>query len=686
MLPGAIEAMKRGLTAALKGAGLGFDSLEGHGTPRRLVTVVQGLDERQADMQEERRGPAVKAAFDADGNPTKAAQGFARGCGVEVDELGRIETPKGEYLAYTVSEPGQYAAQVLPGVMVKVFNGLPWPKSMRWSDGETRFVRPVQTITALLDGQLLEVQLADKARCTSEISGHRFMGPGPYKVSSWKSYQKTMQVHKVMLELDARCETIREQAKGCAQQVGGEVELPEALVSENACLVEWPVCLLGSYDESYLEIPPEVLTTSMKYHQKYFPVLDADGKLLPHFVVVANMETKDQSVLVKGYQRVLKARLEDAAFYWQEDRKTPLTDRLDDLKAVVWQNKLGNLHQKSERLAVLGAEIARLAASDHMPIVEKAGRYSKCDLVSGMVYEFPELQGIMGGYYLSREAGSDEAVAQAIREHYMPAGANDDLPTSLGGRLVSIADKLDTLVGCFGMGITPTGTKDPFGLRRAALGIIRLMLDGNGIPLLLREACAKSYQLYTESGIALEQDEQSTVDSIVAFFYGRLQAHLKSEGLDYDLIDAVQALGLDSLHDVVARVKALALFKEADAYASLVAANKRMSNILGKLEEGSVDLVGGVAMSLLKEPAEHDLYNAISSVSATVRENSAQAHYTAALSELASLREPIDTFFDEVLVMADDPHVRQNRLRLLHELKGLFHEVADVSRLVVAEK
>ncbi|MEG3640239.1 glycine--tRNA ligase subunit beta [Magnetococcus sp. PR-3] len=684
MLPGAIKAIKELTSAALKEAGLGFDRIQSEGTPRRLVVVIQDLDDKTADLEEERRGPAVKAAFDAEGNPTKAAQGFARGCGVDVDQLGRIETPKGEYLAYTIKQPGQTAADVLPGVLHTVFKGLPWPKTMRWSDGETRFVRPVQTITALLGGQQIEVELADNVRYTTEVTGHRFMGQGSVAVQDFASYQQAMADGKVMLKLEDRMAAIRTGMAEQAASVDGVVAPDEALVSENASLTEWPVAVLGSYDESYLEIPPEVLTTSMRYHQKYFPVVDANGQLKPNFVAISNMVTPDQTVLVKGYQRVLKARLEDAAFYWAEDRKTRLTDRLPSLEKVVWQAKLGSLFQKSQRMAHLCSAISAYVAPEKAAIAEKAGLYSKCDLVTGMVGEFPELQGIMGGYYLPRESDTDEVAALAIREHYMPAGAGDDLPESLCGRIVSLSDKLDTLVGCFGMGITPTGTKDPFGLRRAALGVIRLILQENGLRLPLRKLCEEAYRQYGEIG--LEIGESQTVDAVLDFFYGRLQAHLKSEGIDYDLIEAVQALNLDDLWDAVNRVNALVSFKQDAAYEALVAANKRMANILSKLEEDSVDLTVAVDGTVLKESAEQGLAHAVADVAGTVRDHSRAGRYADALTALASLRSVIDSFFDDVMVMDKDQAVRENRLRLLASVLGLFREVADVSCLVVAEK
>ncbi|ABK43952.1 glycyl-tRNA synthetase beta chain [Magnetococcus marinus MC-1] len=684
MLPGAITAMGELTRTALQEAGLGFAQVESQGTPRRLLVVVHGLHDKQADVQEERRGPALQAAFDSDGNPTKAAQGFARGCGVDVDQLSRVETPKGTYLSYTLKQAGKGASEVLPGIMQQVFKALPWPKTMRWSDGESRFVRPVQSVTALLNGQQVAVELAENVRYTDAVSGHRFMGKGAVVVQDYASYQQAMADGKVMLKSEDRMATIRAGVLAQAASVGGVVASDEGLVAENASLTEWPVALLGRFDERYLEIPPEVLTTSMRYHQKYFPVLDAQGGLKPHFVVIANMETEDQTVLVRGYQRVLKARLEDAAFFWAEDRKIRLTDRLPDLQAVVWQAKLGSLFQKSQRMAHLASAIAARVAPQQAALAEKAGLYSKCDLVTGMVGEFPELQGIMGGYYLPRERAQDEVVALAIREHYMPAGAGDALPQSLCGRIVSLADKLDTLVGCFGMGITPTGTKDPFGLRRAALGVIRLLLQEQGLRLPLRQLCEEAYRQYGEIG--LEMGEAQTVQGVLAFFYGRLQAHLKAEGVDYDLIDAVQGLNLDDLWDAVSRVKALVAFKQDAAYEALVAANKRMANILSKVEDSALDLTLGVDEAVLKASAEQGLAAAVAAVEDRVKTHSSNGRYAEALGELAALRGVIDTFFDEVMVMDEDDAVRHNRLRLLATVLGLFRQVADVSCLVVAEK
>ncbi|OSM04836.1 glycine--tRNA ligase subunit beta [Magnetofaba australis] len=682
MLPGAIATFGKLFEEALKELELGFERVESHGTPRRLMLSVAGLADKQADRSEERRGPPVKASFAPDGSPTKAAEGFAKGCGVTVEELQRLDTPKGEYLAYTIQQPGKAAVEVLPEAMDKTFNGLPWPKSMRWGDGETRFVRPVQGFCALLNGQTLAFEV-EGVTSGDTVQGHRFMNArGPHKVSGVTHYKATLADNRVMLNLHERMEAIRDGAKACAAEAGGEAVLDEGLISENASLTEWPIPLLGAFDPVYLEIPPEVLTTSMKSHQKYFPVVDAQGRLLPHFIAVANMLTPDQSVLVKGYQRVLKARLEDAAFYWNEDRKTPLTDRLSELHQVVWQAGLGSLFQKSQRMGVLGASIANAVDSAVAGVAERAGLYGKCDLVTGMVFEFPELQGVMGGYYLPRNQPEDEAVALAISEHYMPAGANDDLPTTPAGRAVSIADKLDTLVGCFGMGITPSGAKDPFGLRRAALGIIRMLLDGDGVRLSLRAACREAYQLYAEIG--LKRGEAETIDDLLNFFYGRLQAYLKADGLEYDLIDAVQALGLDDLFDVAQRVRALDGFRSEPAYQSLVAANKRIGNILDKAGIDRAQLPA-VNPSLFLDAEESGLFEALSNVAPKVSQCVADGAYADAMGHLAGLRETVDLFFDKVMVMADDEAVRANRQALLAGVSAAFFQVADISCLVVAE-
>ena len=699
LLPAAIDALGSMLEKALTDVGLwrdGQTACHCQGTPRRLLVEVSGLAEQQTDVEEVRRGPMVSRGFKEDGSATPAALGFAKSCGVAVEDLTRQQTKKGEYLACVIHTPGKAAQILLVPIMGTILATFPWKKSMRWGSGEMTFVRPINWIVALFNGQPLAFRTEDGLQAGVETYGHRFMCPGPLLVVEQErvvvdlaSYRQGLRQAKVMLDLQERKNLILDGVERLAALVGGRAVISASLLSENACLTEWPMPLLGRFSEKYLQIPSEVLMTSMQYHQKYFPVQSVEAgesKLLPCFVAVANLETPDQKVLVKGYERVLRARLEDAAFFWDEDRKVKLAERLPGLHQVVFQAKLGTLHQKAVRMSRLAVYMGSgFAVVPDAAVVEQAALLSKCDLISGMVGEFPELQGVMGGYYWLEEGG-DAEVALAIRQHYRPQGMADALPETTLATLVSMADKLDTLVGCFAVGLVPSGTKDPFALRRAALGLIRMMLDGQ-VHLSLRDVVDFAYRLYEEGMLQagksrLEQDVDQTVEAVLRFFYGRLKAYLKADGLDYDLIDAVEVLGLDDLSDAVLRIRALATFKSLDSYAALVAANKRIANIItkaGDWQEGKVDA------ALLQLPAEVVLYEAVcgceSRVEALVQEHA----YGAALGLLAELRGAIDQFFDDVMVMDKDLQIRHNRLALLAQVRQSFRLVADVSCLVLVE-
>ncbi|MEO5332497.1 MAG: glycine--tRNA ligase subunit beta [Magnetococcus sp. YQC-5] len=679
MLPDAAAHLANAMQSSLEQASL-FVAQETrilwcHATPRRLAVAVTGLRECQPDLLEDRRGPPVERAFDPQGQPTKAAEGFARVCGVSVTELSTLETPKGSYLAYTIRTPGRVASVLLPDLLASILTAFPWPKSMRWGAGETRFVRPIRWMVALLDGVVVPVRTVDGLTAADVTWGHRFMAPGPFQVQDADSYLAIMAQSRVIPSLEQRADKIRSEVAQLAAQAGGSAFLDEDLVLENAGLTEWPVPMLGNFDPKYLEIPKEVLATSMKYHQKYFPVQRLDGTLMPCFVAVANLEPPDPAVLVRGYERVLRARLEDAAFYWREDRKIPLPERLSSLQKVVFQVRLGTLHKKAMRMATLAGTLAdRMDSGLESGLASKAAILAKCDLTTGMVGEFPELQGVMGGYY-ALAAGEHPAVATAIREHYQPRGAGDAVPGSLLGTLVSLADKLDTLTGCFGIGLVPTGTKDPFGLRRAALGVIRMILDG-GLRLPLLDILAQAHMAYP-AGV-LDEESKATSLAILDFFYGRLKVYLRRD-FDYDLIDAVQVLGLDDLYDVVSRVRALAVFKQQESFVALVAANKRIVNLLDKADQGDPgqggDLHGGILA------AEIALFDAVRLCHQKTAPLIQVQNYAAALEILATLQEPIDRFFADVLVMDPDVEIRRNRLALLRLVRQGFDQIADVSRL-----
>ena len=686
-LAAAITALGTNMESALQESGLSATGLtvESEGTPRRLAVAVVGLAPKQPDSVEQRRGPPVARAYDADGNPTKAADGFAKGCGVEVADLGRIVTPKGDYLAYDIKQTGKPATEILPQLITDILTNFPWPKSQRWGSGEMRFVRPINWIVALLDGKILPFATIDGLKAGNQTQGHRFLARGPYEVTDFASYKAAMVQGKVLLGSQERKDLISSGVQKLAAEVGGIAVISESLLMENVGLTEWPVPLLGRFSDSYLTIPAEVLMTSMQYHQKYFPVQDQTGKLLPYFVAVSNIDTADNSVLVTGYERVLRARLEDAAFYWRFDQSSSLDSRLEGLKSVVFQARLGSVYDKSMRIEALVKRLVLTVTAAPLEDTVYAARLCKCDLTTGMVGEFPELQGIMGGYY-ALGSGASQAVATALREHYRPQGAADSLPETAAGMVVSIADKLDTLVGCFGVGLIPSGAKDPFALRRAALGVIRMVLDGEGMRLQLKDLLEAAYEEYEPE--VLETNSTETIDKILAFFYGRLKNYLKAEGYDYDLIDAVQALGLDDLYDVVQRVKALSEFKKRDSYAALVAANKRIANILSKSgKDGGAGAKSGhsVDRDILSDAAEINLHKQIVECAVLVESSVAKQAYDESLTALAQLRETIDQFFDGVMVMDENLVVRDNRLALLALVRGTFGKVADVSRLVLPE-
>ncbi|MBF0358414.1 MAG: glycine--tRNA ligase subunit beta [Magnetococcales bacterium] len=682
-LAAAIVALQQRMEKALNEHSLTGNNckVDSQGTPRRLMVEVAGLADKQPDTTEERRGPPVARAFDGDGKPTKAAEGFASSCGVSVADLGRLETPKGDYLAYNILQTGRSAEEILPQIMTDIISNFPWQKSQRWGGGEMRFVRPINWILAILDGEIMPFSTVDGMEAGNITQGHRFMARGPFKVTDSSSYLKAMEAGKVILSSKKRKKVIEAGVTKLAEKAGGVAVISESLLMENVGLTEWPVPLLGKFDTSYLSIPPEVLITSMQYHQKYFPIADKSGKLLPNFVAVSNIDTEDNGVLVNGYQRVLRARLEDAAFYWKSDQSVSLESRLDGLKSVVFQASLGTVYEKSIRVEGLAKLLVSHVPEAPLEDTVYAARLCKCDLITGMVGEFPELQGIMGSYY-ALASGANSKVAEAIRDHYRPQGAADELPSTPGGMVVSIADKIDTLVGCFAVGLAPSGAKDPFALRRAALGVIRIVLAGSGVHLPLKVVLDRAYDSYADGVLSDSKDESTR--KIVAFFYGRLQNYLKADGFDYDLIEAVQALGLDDLYDVVLRVQALAEFKKRSSYAALVAANKRIANILAKSGKDSAD-IGVVDSSLLTDAAEIEMYKQVVECADVVTGCVASQEYDQALTALAELRETIDLFFDKVMVMDENITVRDNRLGLLALVRGTFGKVADVSRLVLQE-
>lgn len=665
------QAFHQGVENGLKKAELSFDEIRPYATPRRLALVVTRLQNKQPDRNIERRGPAVKAAFDDDGNPTKALMGFAGSCGVGVDELDTMETDKGAWLVFRQKQAGATATELLPEIIQQALNELPIPKRMRWGDLPGEFVRPVHWLVVLLGDEVVPMALlgvtADRL-----TRGHRFHHPQPIRISSPMTYAPKLETEgHVLVDFEARKEAIEGQVKELAHKLKGKAIINPELLDEVTGLVEWPVALAGNFDERFLELPPEALISSMEGHQKYFAVEAENGKLLPHFITVSNIASQDPAQVIAGNERVILPRLSDAAFFWDTDRKQPLAERQEQLKTIVFQNKLGTVYDKSQRVAVLAAEIAAQIGGDSA-LAERAARLAKCDLVTEMVGEFPELQGIMGRYY-ARLDGEEEEVAEALDEQYQPRFAGDELPVTRTGQAVSLAEKLDTLVGLFGIGQPPSGVKDPFALRRAALGVLRIMIE-KGLDLdlaaLLETAADTLGDKLTES---------DATDQVMQYFYDRLRGYVLDQGFKADEFEAVLAVKPSRPLDFMQRLKAVAAFRQLEQAESLAAANKRIGNILRKNEVETA--TPDVNEHLLQVPAEQALAEQVFQARRELAPLTARADYASALSYLAGMREVVDHFFDDVMVMADDEAVRQNRLALLNQTRALFLGVADISCL-----
>ena len=641
-------------------------------SPRRLAVCVDGVRDRQPDRRETRKGPALKAAFDASGKPTKAAEGFARSNGVAVDALGRLETDEGAWLVFEREVTGQSADAVVPSLVDAALAALPIARRMRWGAGDAQFVRPVHWLVMLLDGAVIDGAVlglvADRF-----THGHRFLAPQPIELTGADDYPGRLEAEgKVRVNApDRRLDkALAELVTQAAQRAGGVARLDASLLAEVAALVEWPVPVTGTFDRRFLKLPADVIVSVLQLHQRYFPVYDRDGSLLPHFVAIANLDSRDPGVVQKGNERVILPRLTDAEFFYDEDRKRPLAARIEALEAVAFQAKLGSLADKSARVAALAAKIAPVFGASP-ETARRAAELCKCDLLTLMVGEFPDLQGTMGADY-ARHDGEPDAVAAAIGEHYRPRFAGDAVPTSPAGRALAVADRLDTLVGVFASGARPTGDKDPFALRRAALGLLRIVLE-SGAPLDL-VAAVRSAAASLPS--ALRDD--ALTDDVVAFIIERLRTLLSDRGTASDVFEAVLAVQPTAPIDFVARADAVEAFSALADAEALAAANKRIANILrqaGGTDDARVD------DTLLTEAAERALWDALREREAAVAPLLDVRDYTAALRELAALRATVDAFFDAVMVMADDSRVRNNRLALLATVRALFHRVADVGQL-----
>lgn len=665
------KAFHQGVEQGLKKAELTFDHIRPYATPRRLALVISKLQTKQPDRVVERRGPAVTAAFDEEGNPTKALLGFAGSCGVEVDDLDTMKTDKGAWLVFKQEQVGANAAELLPDIIQQALNELPIPKRMRWGDLPGEFVRPVHWLIVLLGDEIVPMDLLG-VTADRFTRGHRFHYPQPIRVSSPMTYAPQLETEgHVMVDFEARKEAIEGQVKELADKLKGTAIINPELLEEVTGLVEWPVALAGNFDQRFLELPPEALISSMEGHQKYFAVEAKDGKLLPHFITVSNIASQDPAQVIAGNERVILPRLSDAAFFWDTDRKRALADHQEQLKTIVFQNKLGTVYDKSQRVASLAAEIA--AQIDGQPqLAERAAKLAKCDLVTEMVGEFPELQGIMGRYY-ARLDGEDNEVAEALDEQYQPRFAGDNLPTTRTGQAVSLAEKLDTLTGLFGIGQPPSGVKDPFALRRAALGVLRIMIEKSldlDLTRLLEKAAANFDGTLSEKDVS---------EQVMQYFFDRLRGYALEQGFKADEFEAVLTVRPTRPLDFMQRLKAVAAFRKLEQADSLAAANKRIGNILRKNDSETAE--PEVKDSLLQEAAEKALAEKVSEAKRELAPLSAKADYTGVLNYLAGMRETVDSFFDDVMVMADDEMVRQNRLALLNQTRALFLGVADISCL-----
>ncbi|CAD5107071.1 glycine--tRNA ligase subunit beta [Zestomonas carbonaria] len=659
------EAFRSGIENGLKAAGLGYAKAQVFAAPRRLAVLVEQLEQQQADRSLNLDGPPVQAAFDADGNPTQAALGFAKKCGVDLAQIDR----SGPKLKFSRSIPGQPTVDLLPGIVEASLNELPIPKRMRWAARREEFVRPTQWLVMLFGDDVIDCEiLAQKAG--RESRGHRFHNPDQVRISKPSTYLEDLRSAHVLADFAERRALIEQRVAELAAAEQGSAIVPPALLDEVTALVEWPVPLVCSFEERFLAVPQEALISTMQDNQKYFCLLDGEGKLLPRFITVANLESRDPAQIVAGNEKVVRPRLTDAEFFFKQDKKQKLESFNQRLANVVFQAQLGSVFDKAQRVSFLAAFIAERIGGDAKRAA-RAGLLSKCDLATEMVGEFPEMQGI-AGYYYALNDGEPEDVALALNEQYMPRGAGAELPATLTGAAVAIADKLDTLVGIFGIGMLPTGSKDPYALRRAALGVLRILIEKQ-LDLDIPETIAFAVQQYGTKVKAAGLAEQ-----VQEFVFDRLRARYEDEGIEVAVYQAVRAVNPGSPLDFDQRVQAVQAFRKLPEAESLAAANKRVSNLLGKAEG---EVAASIEAHYFETPTEFSLNAAIQQADQAVQPLAAARQYTEALARLAALREPVDSFFEAVLVNAENPRVRANRYALLAKLRGLFLGVADISVL-----
>lgn len=668
-IPRALQDLKDLLSQELENARVTFGTIRTFATPRRLAISIMDVAARQQRQELEITGPPARIAYDEAGKPTKAAEGFARTNGVGVDELQTVTTEKGEYLFLSKVIEGGETSVELPEILHRVVSRISFKKSMRWKDLDVRFARPMHWIVALYNGEVVPFCFGELH--SGRVSrGHRFMAPEEFTVSGVDDYLRKAEEHHVIPEIEKRRQLIEMQLAELSLELGGRINPDEELLEEVSFLVESPQALAGTIDERFLQLPDELLITSMREHQRYFTLVDDNNKLMPHFITIANTHAIDPAVVVAGNERVLKARLSDAMFFWQEDQKKTLESRLEPLKKVVYQAKLGTSYEKIERFRQIAAGLAQQFAPEVVALTERAATLAKCDLETGMVYEFPELQGIMGREYALLE-GNDPRVAKAIYEHYLPIQAGGDLPSDDVGAFVSIADKIDTICGCFSVGLIPTGTADPYALRRSAIGILAIILERGyaiSIPALVTESVGllKAKQQRPEAEIASD---------VCEFIRLRLVNMMTGQGYAGDIVDAVLSASFTEPVEAIKRIEALSTLKQREDFEALKVAFKRVGNIIKEGFDQPVD------PQLLTDEREKELFSELQRTEARVKELVAERDYLQALEVVAGLRPPVDAFFDGVMVMVKNEAVKNNRLALLTKIAGLFKGVADFSRL-----
>lgn len=667
------------VTKGLDDARLRHGKVQHFASPRRLAVLIKGLWGQQPEQDSKRRGPPVAAAFDAAGAPTRAALAFAESCGTDVGSLARVSDTKGEFLFFSARLPGARTRDLLPGIVQSALDALPTPKRMRWGSGDALFVRPVQWVLMLFGKEALEARIVD-TQSGHVTYGHRFHAPKPLRIATPGAYLATLRERGfVLADFAERREKIRAGVTALALAQGGTPVMSDALLDEVTALVEWPVPLAGAFEQRFLELPREVLIATLQDHQRFFPLASTDGRLLPAFIAVANLESRDPAQVRAGNERVVRPRLSDAAFFYDTDRKPTLAQRIDELARVTYQSRLGTLAEKAQRIGALASEIAARLGAD-TAATERAAQLCKCDLLTAMVGEFPELQGIMGSYY-ARHDGEPAAVAQAIGEHYLPRFAGDQLPASPLGIALAIADKLDTITGIFAIDQKPTGTRDPYGVRRAALGVVRIIIEKR-LELDLRALIRRAAELLGERLAGNAPPVEALSEQVYDYIMERLRAYyLDGAGgvsITTEMFDAVLSNRPSSPLDFDARLKAVGRFLKLEAAQSLAAANKRIANILRKADRATTS---AVRPELLQLDAERRLHAALEQLRPQIEPLLAQRDYAQALERLAELREPVDAFFDSVMVMDENVELRNNRLGLLAALRQLFLHTADLSRL-----